>query len=100
MVLSVPKRLRPFLHQTPEVASAVLAIFLRALRAALRDASPGAPAALRDSQLGAVSFPQRFGSSLNPHYHYHVLALDGVVSGDVEHGVRFHAATALEARHV
>ena len=40
-VLSVPKRLRPFLHQTPEVASAVLAIFVRALRCALRDASPG-----------------------------------------------------------
>jgi hypothetical protein len=95
-VLSVPKRLRPFLHETPEVASAVLAIFLRALRAVLRDASPGVPTALRDSQLGAISFPQRFGGSLNPHYHYHVLALDGVVSGDVEHGVRFHEATRLE----
>jgi hypothetical protein len=42
-VLSLPKRLRPFLHQTPEVASAVLAIFLRALRAALREESAGAP---------------------------------------------------------
>jgi hypothetical protein len=97
-VLSVPKRLRPFLHQTPEVASGVLGIFLRALRSALRDASPGAPAAVRDAQLGAISFPQRFGSSLNPHYHYHVLALDGVISGDVERGVRFHEATGLEAR--
>ena len=29
-VLSVPKRLRPFLHQTPEVASGVLGLFLRA----------------------------------------------------------------------
>ena len=97
-VLSVPKRLRPFLHQTPEVASAVLAIFLRALRSALRDASPGAPAGLRDVQFGAISFPQRFGNSLHPHYHYHVLALDGVISGDVERGVRFHEATGLEAR--
>jgi hypothetical protein len=97
-VLSVPKRLRPFLHQTPEVASGVLTLFIRALRSALRDASPGAPAAVRDAQLGAISFPQRFGGSLNPHYHYHVLALDGVVSGDVEHGVRFHEATSLEAR--
>lgn len=97
-VLSVPKRLRPFLHQTPEVASRVLTIFLRTLRSALRDASPGAPAAVRDAQLGAISFPQRFGSSLNPHYHYHVLALDGVISGDREHGVRFHEATGLEAR--
>ena len=97
-VLSVPKRLRPFLHQTPEVASGVLGIFLRALRSALRDASPGAPASVRDAQLGAISFAQRFGSSLNPHYHYHVLALDGVISGAVERGVRFHEATGLEAR--
>jgi hypothetical protein len=108
-VLPVPKRLRPFLHQSPEVASAVLGIFLRALRSALRDASPGAPTAVRDAQLGAISFPQRFGSSLpsktlsaadakHPHYHYHVLALDGVVSGDVERGVRFHEATRLDVR--
>lgn len=97
-VLSVPKRLRPFLHQSPEVASAVLGIFLRALRSALRDASPGVPAAVRDAELGAISFPQRFGSSLDPHYHFHVLALDGVTSRDVEHGVRFQKATRLEAR--
>jgi hypothetical protein len=107
-VLPVPKRLRPFLHQSPEVASAVLGIFLRALRSALRDASPGAPTAVRDAQLGAISFPQRFGSSLpsktlsaagakHPHYHYHVLALDGVVSGDVERGVRVHEASRLQA---
>jgi hypothetical protein len=31
-------------------------------------------------------------------YHYHVLALDGVISGDVEHRVRFLEATALAAR--
>jgi hypothetical protein len=97
-VLSVPKRLRSFLHQSPEVASGVLGIFLRALRSALRDAGPGAPASVRDAPLGAISFPQRFGSSINPHYHYHVLALDGVISGDVEHGVRFHEATRLKAR--
>jgi hypothetical protein len=97
-VISVPKRLRPFLHQTPEVASGVLGIFLRALTSTLRNASPGAPASVRDAQLGAISFAQRFGSSLNPHDHFHVLALDGVISGDVERGVRFHEATGLEAR--
>jgi len=108
-VLSVPKRLRPFLHQTPEVASAVLGIFLRGLRTALREGSPDAPITVRDAQLGAISFPQRFGSSLpsktlsiedakSPHYHYHVLALDGVICGDVERGVRFHEATGLEVR--
>jgi hypothetical protein len=61
-VLSVPKRLRPFLHQSPEVASGVLTIFLRTLRSALLAASPGAPAAVRDAQLGAISFPKRFGT--------------------------------------
>ena len=60
-VLSVPKRLRPFLHQTPEVASGVLAIVLRALRSALRDASPGAPAALRDAQLRILRWVARRG---------------------------------------
>lgn len=97
-VLSVPKRLRPFLHQTPEVASGVLTLFLRALRSALHDASQGSPAAVRDAQLGAITFPQCFGGALNRHYHCHVLALDGVVSGGVEHGVRFHDATSLVAR--
>jgi hypothetical protein len=58
----------------------VLTIFLPALRSALRDVSPGAPDAVRDVLLGAISFPRCFGSSLNPHHHYHVLALDGVFS--------------------
>ena len=43
VVLSVPKRLRPFLHRRPRTASAVLHILLRALQAVLREASPTAP---------------------------------------------------------
>jgi len=74
-VLSLPKRLRPFLHHNPDLAGAVLRIFLRAIRTTLRHASPGAPA---HAQLGAVSFLHRFGSSLNPHLHFHVVVLDGV----------------------
>ncbi len=76
----------------------MLAIFLRVLQAALRDASPGVPAAVRDAQPGAIASPQRFGSSLNPHPHYHVLTLYGVVSGDIERRFRFHEAAGLEAR--
>ncbi len=41
-VLSVPKRIRPFLHHNPAIAGAVLRIFLRAIRTTLRHASPGA----------------------------------------------------------
>jgi hypothetical protein len=75
------------------VASAVLQILIRALRRALCRASPGAPP---DARLGAISFPQRFGSSLNPHFHFHVLAVDGVFSEDQQTGeVRFHEATVL-----
>ena len=47
-VLSVPKRLRHFLHQTPDVASAVLTIFGRALRSTLRGASPCVPHSHRE----------------------------------------------------
>ena len=98
-VLSLPKRLRPFLHHDPDTAGAVLRIFLRAIRTTLRRASSGAPA---DAQLGAVSFLHRFGSSLNPHLHFHLVVLDGVFSrvdsrdtGDVV----FHQAKLLQPEH-
>jgi hypothetical protein len=64
-VLSVPKRLRPYLHHDPEVAGAVLGIFLRAIRMTLRRTSPGASP---EAQFGAVSFLHRFGSALNPQF--------------------------------
>ncbi|MCJ7796826.1 MAG: transposase, partial [Thermoleophilia bacterium] len=92
-VLSLPKRLRPFLHYNPEVAGSVLSVFLRALRSTLRHVSPTAPPG---ATFAAVSFPQRFGSSLNAHFHFHVLALDGVLSEQGPGGqVRFHEATLL-----
>jgi hypothetical protein len=102
-VLSVPKRLRPFLHHRPRTAGAVLHILLRALRATLREACPTAP---RTAAMGAVSFLHRFGSSLNPHYHYHLCVVDGLfekIEGDTaqdpathpETRLRFHEATAL-----
>ncbi len=90
-VLSLPKRLRPFLGRDPEVAGVVLGIFVRALRTTLRRSSPTAPPG---SELAAISFPQRFGNSLNPHYHFHVLAVDGVVAA-TPGGVEFHEASGL-----
>ena len=57
-VLSVPKRIRPFLHHNPAIAGAVLrdhaprGALLRAIRTTLRRASPGAgPGA----HIGAIS---------------------------------------------
>jgi len=91
-------RLRPYLHHRPEVASAVLSLFVRALRGALRGSSPDAP---RSAAFAAISFPQRFGNSLNPHFHFHVLALDGVFSEEPPGSgeVVFHEATRLTPEH-
>jgi hypothetical protein len=92
-VLSVPKRIRPFFHHDPALAGAVLRILLRAVRTALRRGSPGGGS---DAQIGAVSFLHRFGSALNPHFHFHLVVLDGVFT-EVDGEVRFHEATHLSA---
>lgn len=107
-VLSVPKRLRPFLHHRPRTASAVLHILLRALRATLREACPTAPTS---ASIGAVSFLHRFGSSLNPHFHFHVLVVDGLFEGigadadqvppnphNPDTRLRFHESSSLTSR--
>jgi hypothetical protein len=96
-VLSVPKRLRPYLHHDMRVASAVLQILLRAIRATLRRSSPGAPSR---AQLGAVSFFHRFGSSLNVHPHYHLVVLDGVFGEDGGGRIEFREAYELTTDHI
>jgi hypothetical protein len=95
-VLSVPKRIRPFFHHDPALAGAVLRILLRAIRTALRHGSPGAGL---DAQIGAVSFLHRFGAALNPHFHFHLVVLDGVFT-EVNGEVRFHEATHFSADHI
>jgi Transposase zinc-binding domain len=67
-VLSVPKRLRYFLHDDAVLQGVVLRILLRAVERCLREHSPGCSAAAR---LGAVVFIHRFGSALNAHLHFH-----------------------------
>ena len=95
-VLSLPKRLRPFLHHNPDIAGSVLRIFIRAVRTTLCRTSPGAP---RDAQLGALSFLHRFGAALNPHFHFHLVVLDGVFSPTDDGNVRFHEAAELTPWH-
>lgn len=58
--------------------------------------SPGAP---RGAQLGAISFLHRFGSSLNTHFHYHCVILDGTFSQGPGGDACFHEATLLEPHH-
>ena len=96
-VLSLPKRLRPFLPCDPHLAGAVLHVLLRAIRTTLQRTSPGAGP---DAQLGAVSFLHRFGSALNPHFHFHVVVTDGLFSEGDDGAVTFHEATHLAADDV
>jgi hypothetical protein len=47
------------------------------------------------AESGAVSFPQRFGGSLNLHVHFHTLAVDGLFENQ-EGGVRVYQAPPPE----
>ena len=72
-VLSFPKRIRYFLQHNPQYINPILQIFIRAIRKALLlncDANAG--------KMGAVTFLQRFGSSLNLHLHFHSIVIDGL----------------------
>ena len=64
-VLSLPKRLRDFLHHDARLVNPVLRIFLAEVEAALRSCSPDAPSGAR---FGAVV--HRFGSALNANLHF------------------------------
>ncbi len=90
-VLSLPKRLRYFLHHDPALIGPVLRIFLEAIEERLKAASPGAPA---EARFGAVTFVHRFGSALNANLHFHCAIIDGVFSAHGE-GAQFHEALAL-----
>ncbi len=91
-VLSVPKRVRWHLRHKPEVVSGLLGVFLRALETTLRQNSPDAPPGAR---FGAVAFIHRFGSYLNSHVHFHVLATDGVFAAGDDGEAVFHPALDL-----
>jgi hypothetical protein len=92
-VLSMPKRLRYFLHQDARLVNAVLRIFLAEVEAALRSCSLDAPG---EARFGAVSFVHRFGSALNAHLHFHCCVVDEVFS-TAEEAIRFHPAFLTDA---
>jgi hypothetical protein len=93
-VLAVPKRLRYFLERDADLQGAALRLFLRAVESCLRAHSPGLGPTAR---LGAVAFIHRFGSTLNPHQHFHCVVIDGVFEPASANGVVFHAATGADA---
>jgi len=93
-VLSLPKRLRYYLHHDREALNAALRILLDEIERHLRAHSSGARL---NARAGAVAFIHRFGSSLNPHTHFHVCVIDGVFEPDPPGGVRFYAVDAMDA---
>ena len=48
------------------------------------------------ARLGAMAFIHRFGSTLNPHLHFHCVIIDGVFDFAAAGGVLFRAATGLD----
>jgi DNA-directed RNA polymerase subunit RPC12/RpoP len=92
-VLSRPKRLRYYLQHDRKALNTALRIFLDEIERHLRAHSPGAGP---DARAGAVAFIHRFGSSLNPHTHFHVCVIDGVFASDPEGGVQFIAGDELD----
>ncbi len=49
---------------------------------------------VKNSQIGAISFIQHFGNSLNYHPHFHLIVADGVFSGKDD--LAFHEATLTQ----
>ena len=101
-VLSLPKRLRYFLHHNPKVTSKVLRIFLDEIRKQLIQhyAQSEVPLGYQtDSdnpvKIGGVSFIHRFGSSLNAHLHFHCVIIEGLFVKDSDSRITFHKLSTL-----
>lgn len=93
-VASFPKRVRYFAHHDKDRASAMLGIVLRAIEAQVRRSCPQAP---KDARIGAVAWIHRFGSTLNPHTHIHIVATDSVYALDDNAELTFYDAVDLHA---
>ena len=94
-VLSLPIELRGLAATKPDVVTALGRIFAEEIaRRAKR------PAGVDGAETGAVSFPQRFGGSLNLHIHFHSLAVSGVFEKLAAGSVRFHATSPPASSNV
>lgn len=88
-VISFPMRIRHYL-QTHKLLQAALKIVIDEIRKTLTACSPTVP----NPQIGAISFIQHFGNSLNYHPHFHIIVADGIFSS--ESGLEFHEATLTQ----
>ncbi len=89
-VLSLPFELRARAAFDASVLSALVRAFAGALGARHRTWARGN--AVEGAEFGAITFVQRFGSSLNLNVHFHVVVLDGVFSRDDERHLLFTPA--------
>jgi len=90
-VLSLPWGLRRRIAYDKRLARVVRRVWVRSLHTFFRKQAKGQGLVSRspDAKTGTITFPQRFGSSLNLNVHFHTLALDGVYTED-EGAVRWH----------
>ena len=72
-VISFPKRIRHYL-QTDSILQTILRIVTDEVKKTIIACSPK----IAGSQFGALSFLQRFGTTLNLHPHFHLVVADGV----------------------
>jgi hypothetical protein len=79
-VLSLPFELRALAAFRADALTALCRIFFESIRKRYRKCGKALGPA--NIEAGAVTFVQRFGSSLNLNVHFHVVVLDGVFSRD------------------
>src|ERR1700690_1179450 len=89
-VLSLPFQLRARAAFCAKVLTALVRAFAEALVSRHRDWARGV--GIDVCEFGAVTFVQRFGSSLNLNVHFHVVVIDGVFSRNAEGHLLFTAA--------
>ena len=75
-VLSIPIAMRYWCASNPKLVTGVLEIIIRGIRGFYQDRAKAE--GIQQSETGAITFVQRFGSALNLNVHFHILFLDGV----------------------
>src|SRR5881628_742447 len=88
-VLSLPFALRYRLAYDSEMVTAVLGIFIRALFGLYRRRARNY--GIDQTQCGAVTFVQRYGSAANLNLHFHGIFIDGVYAPGVDRKPEFFA---------
>lgn len=91
-VLSLPKWLRYYVAKDSSLSGKVLKIFMQAIEKQFKKNVIHIPTT---AKLGAVTFIQRFGSSLNHHLHYHSIVIEGLFYDDEAGRIKYAAIEHL-----